>query len=1079
MALRTENQSAEMSGGDDQWSGLDALAQTPEFVEMLHREFPDDATSWTDPVSRRQFLTLAGASVALAGIGCSPRPVAPDKIYPYARSQPEQMTMGLPLFFATGYTLSGVTTGVLVKSREGRPIKIEGNPSHPGSLGATDVFTQASILNMFDPERSHGSLRKGIETTFATAIAELKILCEQLKADGKTVRVLTETIGSPVLGDVLTKFITQFPKGEWIQYEPINRDNVREGAKLAFNEVVNTVYDLSKALRVVALDSDFLSSGPGSVRYAKDFNKLREVHVEEHDEGDGHFHYHSPKANEINRLYAFESMLTSTGSVADHHYAVRSSDIESVARALAKAVGVNVAESKLPEGVTADVIAAIAKDLKAFEGKCLVTAGDHQSPAVHAIVHNINAALKNLGKTVRLTAPTEVKPSNQTADFAKLVKEMQAGQVDALFIVGVNPAYTSPIDLDFKGALSKVRTKIHLGQRLDETGILCEWHINEAHYLETWGDGRGHDGTVTICQPLMAPLYEGHSALEVFNLLTGSERDAQHPREIVKAYWAGVDANKKPRWPQGTFSQAAWEKALQEGVVPGSASPVVAKDPTTAAIPAPKASNGSVELNFRADPTLYDGSFTNNGWMLELPKPITKLTWDNAIILSPKLAAKYGLKNGIESTGGGEHGRSVCDMAELKIGNRTLKAAVWIQPMHAEDSITIYLGSGRERAGKVGNGTGFNAYKLRTSENPWTVFGAEANRTGETYILACTQSHHQMEGRRPVRYATLAELSANLKEHAKDPHTALFAKVPKVAAPHWQDIDQTLPGNERREPHTHHPKEGEKEHKHDHRLTPLTLYPDTNKVGRRWAMAIDLTKCNGCGVCELACQAENNIPVVGKTQVNKGREMHWIRIDRYYEGKDPSDAANLSVHFQPVPCQQCEKAPCEVVCPVAATIHSEDGLNDMVYNRCVGTRYCSNNCPYKVRRFNFLTFADFKTEQFKLRNNPEVTVRERGVMEKCTYCVQRIRAAEIEAERRGVTSGDSQIKDGEIVTACEAACPASAIVFGDLNDPKSKVNLWKQQPTNYGLLAELNTMPRTTYLATIRNPNPELTKKGA
>jgi MoCo/4Fe-4S cofactor protein with predicted Tat translocation signal len=1071
MALKSDVPNTTESGGRDLWSGLEELAASPAFQEMLHREFPDDATAWSDPVTRRSFLTLAGASVALAGIGCSPRPASPEKIYPYTR-QPEQITPGLPLFFATGYTLSGVTNGILVKSREGRPVKVEGNPSHPGSLGASDSFMQASLLNMYDPDRSRQALRQGAETSWENAFSDLRVALQKVKASGGSIRILSETIGSPTFGALMGDFLKVYPKAEWVQYEPLNRDNAVEGSKQVFGDVVNTIYDFTKAYRVVSLDSDFLCAGPGAVRYSKDFNSLRNTYLREEDHGD-HSHVNVVKESEMNRLYIVESMLSPTGAVADHRLPLRSADVESFARALAKELGVAVGEGGQLSKLAKEWIAPLAKDLQANKGKSIVVAGDHQPAAVHAIAHAINAALGNVGKTVFYTAPTEVKASNQTADYKKLVKEMADGKVAALFILSVNPVYTSPADIDFVAALSKVPLKVHVGQYVDETAVLCDWHLNEAHSLESWGDGRGYDGTATIIQPLIAPLFNGHSPLELIAALTGESIDVT-ARELVKNYWSKNWPTAKEKNDSSFDFADAWQKALRDGVIPGSALPKVDKKANASGITAYKAAAPGVEVNFRADPTLYDGRFANNGWLQELPKPITKLTWDNAAIMCRKLANENKILNYIESTGGGEHGRTTATLADLKVGGRSARVGGWIQPMHVEDSITIYLGHGRERAGKVGNGTGFNAYKLRSSDNPWVSVGGELAATSSTMILACVQSHHQMENRRPVRAASREIFEKNYEAHLKDPEkVALFAKVATIAAPEWHAIDELIPGREHAgHDHHHEESEGGKKHTHDKRITPLSMYPNTNKEGRQWAMSIDLTGCNGCGVCQIACMAENNISVVGKKEVTRGREMHWIRIDRYFEGNDPDDAANLVAHHQPVACVQCEKAPCEVVCPVAATLHSADGLNDMVYNRCVGTRYCSNNCPYKVRRFNFLTFADWKTDTLKLMRNPEVTVRERGVMEKCTYCVQRIRAAEVEAERQG-----RRIYDGEIVTACEAACPSSCIVFGDLNDPKARINQAKKQPHMYGLLSELNTLPRTTYLAAIRNPNPEMPKK--
>jgi molybdopterin-containing oxidoreductase family iron-sulfur binding subunit len=1075
------------------WRGLEELAGDPAFQEMLHREFPEDASTWADPVSRRSFLALAGASAALAGVGCSPRIASREKIYPYV-TQPPEITLGLPLFFATGCTLNGVTTGVLAKSREGRPIKLEGNPTHPGSLGGIDAVTQASLLNLYDPDRSREIIRKGTEpTSFERAVSELRVAVARVKGEGKTIRILSETINSPTMAAVVTEFERTHTNSKLVQWEPAGRDNVHEGARLAFGEPVNVIYDFTKAKRVVSLDSDFLVTERASPRYARDFNSLRKTHLQ-----DGKV----PSAEDLNRLYVVESMLTATGSVADHRMPMKSADVEVFARGLAAAVGVALpGPPPIIPGDRQAWITAIAKDLQAHKGSSIVIAGEHQSPAVHAIAHAINGALGNVGKTVVVTADTgflsqkqkedrDKQPGTQSSDFKAMVEEMRSGTVGLLFILGVNPVYSAPADINFVDALARVGLKVHLGSHLDETGVLCDWHINEAHFLETWGDGKAYDGTVSISQPLIKPLFNGRAAIEVLSALL-SEQAETTPRGIVKFHWSR-------NWPGNGGSaggfEAGWQAALRDGVIPNTAAAHVDKQPAPAGIPAYAGSPGGTEINFRPDPYIFDGRFANNGWLQELPKPVTTLTWDNAIIVGPKMAKEKGLMPRPEYTGGGEHGRVVCMMAELTVGGRKVTGPVWVQPGHADDSVTVHLGYGREHfAGKVASqARGVNAYKVRGSDAPWVATGSIAKAEGE-YILAAVQAHWSMMGRAPVRRANRDEYEQNLAAHDKNPNeVALFAKVGAVAKPEWQAIDELVPGRERateRHEHTLHNQPGERaaagaegrEEKRDPRLVPLTIVPATNKEGRRWAMAIDLTTCIGCSSCVMACVAENNSPVVGKKEVTRGREMHWIRIDRYYEFPNQQrrdenlslldDPANLTTHFQPVPCQQCEKAPCEIVCPVAATMHSSDGLNDMVYNRCVGTRYCSNNCPYKVRRFNFLTFSDWKTDTYKLMRNPEVTVRERGVMEKCTYCVQRIRAAEVEAERQG-----RPINDGEILTACQQACPADAIVFGDLSDPNAKVNKWKAQPINYGLLAELNTMPRTTYLASIRNPNPELAR---
>src|SRR5262245_1594220 len=775
MAVTTDVATPAEPAGTEQWVGLEELADTPAFQEMLHREFPEDATAWADPVSRRQFIALAGASVALAGAGCwSPRPASPEKIYPYVR-QPEQMTLGLPLFFATGFTVGGVCTGVLAKSREGRPIKLEGNPTHPSSTGAIDAITQASLLNLYDPDRSRLVLKNGVPTGWDNAVTELRTELNRLREERKAIRLLTDTIGSPALGGlILEEFLKVFPSAKWVQYEPASRDNAREGGKLAYGDYVNTTYDFTKAYRVLSLDADFLTCMPGSLRYSRDFNRLRNTHLREGDR--------VPTANELNRLYVVESMLTPTGGVADHRLPMRSADVEAFARAVARELGVTSAGDAQPPAAGRDWVGPIAKDLLAFRGKSLVIAGDHQPPAVHALAHVMNGVLGNIGTTILNFSPAEVRPANQAAEFKDLVKEMNSGSVAALIMIGVNPVFTSPADVDFATALSRVRLTVHMGSHADETAGLCNYHFNEAHFLETWGDGRGHDGTASICQPLIAPLFNGHSPLELIaSLIPDRPPEAPTtPREIVKAFW-------RKNWPANggstTNFDAAWQRALQDGVIPNSARPAVDKQPNAGAVPAYTKTAAGLEVNFRPDPAVWDGRFANNGWLQELPKPITKLTWDNAIIISPTTAESHGLTVSIQSKGGGEHGRVLSEIAELTIGGRKIRAAVWIQPGHANDSITFHIGYGRQHGGKVLKGTGFNAYAVRASDRPWNAVGAEIAGTGDSYLLASTQAHFRMEGRRPVRRGTRDEYEKNLAEWNASPpdnKVALFAKTPAV-----------------------------------------------------------------------------------------------------------------------------------------------------------------------------------------------------------------------------------------------------------------------------------------------------------
>jgi MoCo/4Fe-4S cofactor protein with predicted Tat translocation signal len=995
--------------GKDYWRSLEELADHEGIRELLQREFPDQASTWMDPVGRREFLKLMGASLALAGLaGCgSPAPTK-EKIVPYVRA-PEEMVPGKPLFFATAMTLGGFATGLLVESHEGRPTKIEGNPEHPASLGATDVFAQASILTVYDPDRSQVVTRAGRISTWSAFLGVLSAELEtQRLRQGAGLRLLTETVTSPTLASQLKALLTAFPKFRWHQYEPVGPDAARTGARLAFGEYVDSHYRFDRADVILALDADFLASGPGCVRYARDFTARRHVRGRE---------------AAMNRLYVVESTPSVTGTMADHRLPLRPGRMEEFARALTRGLGVGAGPrtgSGLPDA-QARWIAAVVRDLQRHPGASVVIAGDQQPPLVHALAHAMNHALENVGHTVIHTDPVEVHPVDHMESLRELVRDMEAGVVDVLVILGGNPVFTAPADMHFAERLAKVGLRVHLSLYEDETSALCHWHVPAAHNLESWSDARAYDGTVTILQPLIAPLYNGKTAHELLAGILGQPDRSGF--DILREFWKGQH--------RGADFELFWRTALHDGVVAGTSLPpkrVTVLGDFAGVVPAarrvgggtappPGASSEALEILFRPDPTIFDGRFANNGWLQELPKPLTKLTWDNAALISPATAERLGLSYRVGTTGG-EHGRIYADVIELAYRGRRLRAPAWILPGHADDCVTVHLGYGRTRAGRVGTGAGFNAYALRTSEAPWGGPGLGIRRTGEQYPLACTQFHHSIEGRHLVRAGTI-------DEYRKNPD---FARQMEPEAPR-----------------------------------DLTIYPGFPYEGYAWGMAIDLNACTGCAACVVACQAENNIPIVGKTEVTRGREMHWIRVDRYYQG----GLENPATFQQPVLCMHCENAPCELVCPVQATNHSAEGLNDMVYNRCVGTRYCSNNCPYKVRRFNFFQYADFKTPSLKLLNNPNVTVRSRGVMEKCTYCVQRINAAKITTEKE-----DRPVRDGEILTACQQACPTQAIVFGNINDPESRVAKLKADPRNYGLLTDLNTRPRTTYLARLRNPNP-------
>jgi MoCo/4Fe-4S cofactor protein with predicted Tat translocation signal len=965
--------------GPEYWRSLEELAGSPDFQEALHREFPKGASEWLDSVSRRGFLKVMGASLGLAGMtGCVKLPLEP--IVPYVR-QPENVVPGRPQYYATAMTLGGYANPLLVESHMGRPTKIEGNDQHPASLGGTDIFAQASILGMYDPDRSQNVVSMGDQRSWAAFLAALRGPLRAQKAlQGAGIRILTPTISSPTLADQLRNFLKVYPQAKWHVYEPVNRDNVLEGAKMAFGQAVETRYDFSRADVVVSLDADFLYAGfPGSSRYIRDFAKRRDP-----DQA-------------MNRLYVIESTPSSTGAKADHRAAVKASAIAQVFQQ----------NNALPPAF----FEALQADVHAHAGSSVIIAGDHLPAEVHALGHAMNAQLGNVGKTVFYTDPVDANPVSQAESLKDLVADMRGGKVDLLVILGGNPAYDAPVDLNFADVLKNgnIPLRVHCGLYQNETAELCQWHANATHELEAWGDARAYDGTVSVIQPLIAPLYNGKSALEFVALLSGQSDATGY--DLVRAYWQ--------KQHTGADFEQFWRKSLHDGWIEGTtfaAKQVSVRTTGQSSVDIPD--EKSIELNIRRDSTIYDGQFCNNGWLQELPKPMSKLTWDNAIQIGPKMADRLGIKTE--------------DLVELELNQKKVTGAVWIQAGHPDNSVTITLGYGRKRAGRVGTGQGFDAYALRTSAAPWIASGLQIRKTGDTYKLASTQGYQSMDTPDGAHRPLVRETT--LEEYRKEPNFAKEEETP-------------------------------------YELSLYQPYPYKEET-YAWGMSIDLNKCVGCNNCMLACQSENNIAVVGKEQTVIGRHMHWIRVDAYYQG----DRDNPKAYFQPVPCMQCENAPCEVVCPVGATNHSTEGLNDMVYNRCVGTRYCSNNCPYKVRRFNFLLFQDWDTPQYKMMRNPDVSVRSRGVMEKCSYCVQRINERRIDTETASVREGkDIRIGD-ELQTACQQSCPAEAIVFGNINDANSKVSKLKAHALNYSLLGELNTRPRTTYLAEIRNPNPDLEK---
>ncbi len=1055
--------------GRQYWRSLDQLAEKPEFRQWLEREFPSGASEFLDPVTRRHFVKIMSASFMLAGLGLAStgcrRPV--EKLEPFGK-QPQDYVYGVPQFFATAMPTRHGAIPLLAKSYEGRPIKVEGNPSHPDSNGGTDRWTQASILNLYDPDRSRVFVKGGNSALPDEAIAFLNDLSKKFAANqGAGLAFLLERNTSPSRVR-LQKLISQkFSQAKWFVHEAIDTDVHRRAASAVFGSSVKPYYKYDAAKVIVSLDCDFIGAEEDAHRNIRGFVGGRRIETPE---------------SEMNRLYVVEALMSLTGMNADHRLRIPANAVAQVAEALAAAVTGGSA-SAVPAGVDPKWISECAKDLAANKGKSLVVAGIGQPLAVHQLAQAINAALGNIGKTVVLHEVPDLKEGN-LVDFAK------AGAFETLVILGENPAYGAPedVDADVKKALGVAKTVVRLGYYQDETFEATKtagWHLPLAHYLESWGDALSSDGTLVPVQPLIQPLFGGLTEIEVLARIAGADKTS--PYDIVRETFAGIS---------GSNDEVSWRKFLYNGFLENSAAKSVsgsAKGATPSAAKAVAVSKDNLEVVFYRDYKVDDGRYSNNGWMQELPDPVTKLVWDNTVLMSRKTASALGVKNS--------------DVVEVKVGGRSVRGPVWVQPGMADFVLGLALGYGREWNGRIAYKVGFNAYALRTAENPGFATGATISKTGETYPLSTTQNHWSMEGRPIIREANLTDYKEK-PEFVKNMNEEEPPGGAKPMYPNPFDTN-TLTGK----PAGHH----------------------------QWGMSIDLTACVGCSTCVVACQSENNIPIVGKDLVGRGREMHWLRIDRYYTAeasKHEWTGINLKnqtfktddqqqfedwiddaqVVTQPMLCQHCEAAPCESVCPVNATVHDQEGLNLMVYNRCVGTRYCSNNCPYKVRRFNFLDYnkrslqelkgpfyppffakgafgkwlkdpqdptagmrPDDEWDLIKMIKNPDVTVRMRGVMEKCTFCVQRIQQAEIGQKVKARDTGDVLVPDGAeskdptaLKTACQQACPAGAIVFGNISDPESKVSKLKAQQRNYSVLDFLLTKPRTTYLAKLRNPNPQM-----
>jgi molybdopterin-containing oxidoreductase family iron-sulfur binding subunit len=1011
------------------WRSISQLSKDPAYLDFLKEEFLPGASDTPGASSRRQFLQLMGASMALAGLTACRKPV--EMILPYSR-KPEEIIPGIPLLYATAMPYRGVVQGLLVESREGRPVKIEGNPEHPVSQGSSGVFEQASILNLYDPDRSTTVLRDGNRSTWADFVAFARDL------PGRRLAVIADESSSPTRHAIRARLAERFSGLQWVTHHATGTDPEAEGMRAAYRSAVRPRYRFSRATVIVSFEADFLSPASRNfVENSREFSLSRKV-----DDVD----------DSMSRLYCVESAYSLTGAMADHRLPIRSSDVADFALAVAALLGIPGAEGS--SFVDHPHARAIAADLRRAGRAGVVLAGESQPAAVHALCAAINSQLGAVGQTVELL---RLDSPQDTTTLEDLVEDIAAGRVDVLLVVGANPLYEAPAPLGLADAVNQVDEVIHLGPHVDETGQSARWHIPQSHYLEAWGDGRALDGTLSVIQPLIAPLYESRSDIELLNLLaTGIDRSGY---DLVREQWANQITGDV---------DTGWRKVLHDGFLPGteysSVNPSVANPaPATSARPA----EDQIEIVFRLDPTVLDGSFANNAWLQELPDPTTKIVWDNVALMSPATAERLGLTWELDK------GKYFVDIAKIEVNGQSVELPVWVLPGHAENSITVNLGYGRNIASKratrkgiffdldhytdiyahgpLANGVGRHVGHLRSAAGASIAVEASVSRADRGYLIVTTQDHgaletdlEQVERRAPVRRATIEEYRANPAFARED--------EPRSPGEPWED----------------YPALWEPSHPSDQPATRDNPYYEY-----QWAMTIDLNACTGCGACIVACQSENNIQVVGKEEVGLGREMHWIRTDRYFVSGDGGDESPSMV-FQPLPCQHCENAPCESVCPVAATVHSPDGTNQMIYNRCIGTRYCANNCPYKVRRFNFYNWSKTLPKSLRMAQNPEVTVRSRGVMEKCSFCIHRVRAANQQANLE-----DRVIRDGEVLTACQQSCPTRAITFGNMLDEESAVAGKRRSDRRYELLAELSVKPRTSYLGRVTNPNPELADQEA
>ena len=1078
--LNKDDSSAPKPSVKKYWRSLDQLLGNPEINEVVDHDFGAAAPPPTDGLSRRRWLQLMGASMAFGAVtGCR---YPDEKITPFA-FRPAGRFPGIPENYSTMMEFGGIARPLMSVSYDGRPIKLDGNPDHADTLGASDTFTQATILELYDPDRSRGPARAEggtmKPTTWDDAINTFKSL-----AAGSGVAVLSEPSSSPSLQRMKGEMLKANSNAKWFEFTSVSTDNSDEGSRQAFGSVHRPVYRLADAKVIVSIDADPLGIDAAGIRLSADFAKSRDA-----DHG------------KMSRLYAVESDFSATGAMADHRVPVQFKQIGSFLAALEALIdaGTTTVDSSLPE--KEKVLAAMASDLLKHkdQGAGVVMVGACQPASVHARAFRINSKLNSIGKTVHLHAVENAAAKSGVDQLKELTEAIESGAVTTLMILGGNPVFYAPSDLKFAETLAKVANSMHLSVYRDETSRACKWHLNAAHPLESWGDGRSYDGSVCIAQPLIEPLFDGRSALELLGTLTGygdhSEADPEHDDHDH-----GDDAHNLGMMfvretvaaSLGDHPDAAWQEAVRLGFIANSESSSASPSVGAMTLEDDAESwkeewfSGEPELIFRASKSIYDGRYANNGWLQELPEFITKLTWDNAALVNTMTAEKLGLTQG--------------KLANFTVGDQKITLPVYVLPGLPNGTICTWLGYGRDSAGKVAgdaefsiDSIGHDVRPLRTSGNWWSVPAVQTDPTIDKYLLATTQDHFQIDalGR--------AEINRRMAPEQTMIRAGSYDSYEKFLAEHGHDADHSHEEGHEGDGHEGEDHEGEEKHDDHHAhswpgnhhlhfknfdLTRAGWLDE--KVPYKWGMSIDLNKCNGCNACVIACQSENNIPVVGKDQVSRGREMQWMRIDRYFitdEGDE--EGANPKIAHQPLTCQQCEKAPCETVCPVAATTHSDEGLNDMVYNRCIGTRYCGNNCPYKVRRFNYYNYSDAQTfikipgadrlekadlQLQSMMMNPEVTVRSRGVMEKCTYCVQRIQNVKILAK----TEGNREIGANEITTACQDVCPSKAIVFGDIQNPESDVHKNHASPRAYTLLEELNVYPRTRYLARVTNPHPAL-----